>query len=126
MLNSLFSHGNILNFDKIIYSVEKVHSFGPVQLLELIMACRNFTDLVIHLFLQYSGIVWRRFIKIFIIMTVRRIKEFFIFLFFSWCGKIYNIANLVDCCTVITNRLLPQTILFCLAKTFMINKYVST
>ena len=77
MLNSLFSHGNILNFDKIIYSVEKVHSFGPVQLLGLIiMACRNFTDLVIHPF-QYSGIVWRKFINN--DCHIRRIKEFFLF-----------------------------------------------
>ena len=76
MLNSLFSHGNILNFDKIIYSVEKVHSFGPVQLLDLIMACRNFTDLVIHPF-QYSGIVWRKFINN--DCHIRRIKEFFLF-----------------------------------------------
>ena len=76
MLNSLFSHGSILNFDKIIYSVEKVHSFGPVQLLGLIMACRNFTDLVIHPF-QYSGIVWRKFINN--DCHIRRIKEFFLF-----------------------------------------------
>ena len=78
MLNSLFNHGNILNFDKlkIIYSVEKVHSFGPVQLLDLIMACKNFTDLVIHPF-QYSGIVWRKFINN--DCHIRRIKEFFLF-----------------------------------------------
>ena len=76
MLNSLFSHGKILNFDKIIYNVEKVHSFGPLQLLDLIMACRNFTDLVIHPF-QYSGIVWRKFINN--DCHIRRIKEFFLF-----------------------------------------------
>ena len=76
MLNSLFSHGNILNFDKIIYSVEKVHSFGPVQLLVLIMACRNFTELVIDPF-QYSGIVWRKFINN--DCHIRRIKEFLFF-----------------------------------------------
>ena len=76
MLNSLFSHGNILNFDNIIYSVEKVHLFGPVQLLDLIMTCRNITDLVIHPF-QYSGIVWRKFINN--DCHIRRIKEFLFF-----------------------------------------------
>ena len=102
--------------------MEKVHSFGLVQLLDLIMVCRNFTDLVIHPF-QYSGIVWRKFINN--DCHIRRIKEFF--LFFSGCGKIYNIAKLVDCSTIITNRLLPQPFfLCCLAQTFMINKYVST